>query len=344
MTLKNLNYLLFKILTKGLQNTFSIELKSNCNRTDANNKTITPNIQTFWQIFTRLPQNGLITETLINKYCFIKSLDSTFTLKPYELDAGDYSIKAYAFIQDEPQNYVFLSNYILSIGSTPLIVKLNNGEKNVELNDNETLSLDFYFKSYDPDLIGDSEKDRIADKKNFEFYFVCTEGGDTNPNRSMLIKSAKIKAEKYSYDFESLGYGLKFYNKANNIWFYEENCFTQLNESRSQVLFDDETRQISINSNDLKLNETGMIPMSLQLFVRKYMRVSSLELKIQINMSSFFFIPDASDFDKMSEALNRLDDFAKTNPKGALKLLDGFVSAINSKSDQDEMNANEVAN
>ena len=61
-------------------------------------------------------------------------------------------------------------------------------------------------------------------------------------------------------------------------------------------------------------------------------------------MSSFFFIPDASDFDKMSEALNRLDDFAKTNPKGALKLLDGFVSAINSKSDQDEMNANEVVN
>jgi hypothetical protein len=44
----------------------------------------------------------------------------------------------------------------------------------------------------------------------------------------------------------------------------------------------------------------------------------------------------------MSEALNRLDDFAKTNPKGALKLLDGFVSAINSQSDEDDMNINQV--
>jgi hypothetical protein len=285
----------------------------------------------------------MISENLIEKYCFISGANNTFTLKPYELDAGDYSIKAYAFRQVEPQNYVFLSNYILSIGSTPLIAKLNNGEKNVELNENETLTLDFYYKSYDPDLIGDSEKERNADKKNFEFYFVCTEGGDLNPNRSMLIKSAKAKAEKYNYDFESLGYSLKFHNKPNNIWFYEENCFTQESEEiRPQIVLDEETRKITINSNDLKLNETGMTPMMLQLFVRKFMRVSSLELKIQINMSSFFFIPDASDFDKMTEALNRLDDFAKTNPKGALKLLDGFVSAINSKSDEDDMNINQV--
>ena len=323
----------------GLQNTFSVNYNSKCNSSDLLNTT---NILTYWQLSSRSIQNGLPVENIIEKYCFVKSSDNLFVLQPYELDAGDYSLRAYAFEESEPQNYVAMNNYVLSIGSTPLVVALNHGEKNVELNENETLTLDFYSQTYDPDLIADAEQSSL-DKKNFEFYFVCVEGGDKNPNRSMLIKLAQQRANKFNFDFESLGFELKFRSTATNLWFYEENCFAKTNQTtKPQIEFDENTKLMTISSNDLNLNDTGLVPISIQLFARKNMRISSVELKVQLNMSSFFIIPDASDFDKMSEALNRLDDFAKQNPKGALKLLDGFVSAINSKSDEDDAIMNQV--
>ena len=329
LLIKNASY----NLARGIRNVFSAELDT-CNDTSVLQEM---SWGSYWSLSRLNYVKGVLeSEELLEKYCFVSGADRTFTLEANELDFGNYSLKGYVFDRAEPENYVYLASYILKIGATPLSVNLNDGQRNIELNEDESFKLSYYDKTFDPDA-----KDK-KDKTNFEFYFVCVEGGDS-PSRGDLIRAAQNKARSLEFDFESLGFSLML-NKENKIRFYEKGCFKpNLNESYEQLVVSEGNYEIQIQAKDLFLNVTASVPISLQLVVRKLGRVSlSQQLMVQMNMSSVIFVPDASDFAAMSEQLNKLEDLAKSNPKGALRILDSFVSAINSKADEDMTNYNQV--
>jgi hypothetical protein len=320
-------------LARGIRNVFGAELDA-CNDTSALQAM---RWSSYWSLSRLNYVKGVLeSEELLEKYCFVSSSDRAFSLEANELDFGNYSLKGYVFERAEPENFVYLASYVLKIGATPLSVNLNDGQRNIELNEDESFKLSYYDKTFDPDA-----KDR-RDKANFEFYFVCVEGGDS-PSRGDLIRAAQNKARSLEFDFESLGFSLML-NRENKIKFYEKGCFKpSVNESYEQLVVSEASYEIEIQARDLFLNVTASVPISLQLVVRKLGRVSlSQQLMVQMNMSSVIFVPDASDFAAMSEQLNKLEDLAKSNPKGALRILDSFVSAINSKADEDVANYNQV--
>ena len=96
---------------------------------------------------------------------------------------------------------------------------------------------------------------------------------------------------------------------------------------------------LQLNGTYLNLNGTSKNPVLIQLVVNKFARFTMPKpLKLVMNLSSIINLVPSTDLSKMSEQLDKLDDFARTNPVKALDILGDFVNAINSQADEEAAN------
>ncbi len=295
---------------RGIENMFSMDL-IRCDNSSGDMKE--GNLKINW-IINKLTATKL--EEPFDRYCFSKSTDNTFLLMPNELDFGDYVLRIYAFNEFEPENYVRVEK-IIRIGSSPIVTNLNNNAKYVELNWDQTLFLDFYRNTYDPDL-----RDK-SDKSNINFNLFCIEG--TQDEQKYWINDIRKQAQLGQFDLTVSGLNLKYQNTALRINFFEKNCILN-NETNMEL----ENQVLNIKANNLNLNTSIEKPLLMQVLVNKNSRFSlSNQVYVMLNLSSISFAVPSTDATKMAEQLEKLDNFARVNPKKALDLLGSFVNAIN---------------
>lgn len=313
-------------IAKGIHNTLSIDFSS------CLDPSLTK-LATIW-VFNSIPMGKTIDyEESISKYCMMRSATNALVIEPNELEFGLYSLKAYAYNPDQPENYVFISNYRFKVDSSPIIVNLNNGQRNIELNPDEYLNLNFYDKTYDPDS---KIKD---DKTNIQFYFVCIQ--DPNfQNFTNLISLSKQNALSNNFELDELGFNLAFYSDSNKIAFYEKDCFYNKYTSFSvdnPIYLDVNTKSLQIPAKTLILNTTNSI--SLHLYANKMGRIGmSQQMLVSANLSNVLTISINADFKEINQMLDKLDDIAQKNPQKALNLLTNFVDVVNTKASDSSNN------
>jgi hypothetical protein len=276
-------------------------------------------------------------EESIDKYCMIERSNNQLVLNANELEFGNYTINAYAYLPGKPENYVLLGNYVLVVGASPLIVSLNGGELSIELERNKNLTLDFVSATYDPDASSRENKNMM------NFYLFCFQSKEDS---DLSIINQKIT--NFDDDFTSmqnlnqvLDLSIENTESSNvasasasasgvyRIIFYERDCVS----NADNLNFNLERGSIfEINSTSLKLNETNSL--SIQLFVKKLNRFSkSQKLYLNLDLTSFLTVDLNTDLKEMSKQLDKLDELAKQNPKRALSLINNFADAINTKAD-----------
>jgi hypothetical protein len=198
-----------------------------------------------------------------------------------------------------------------------------------ELNTDETLRLNFYSSAYDPDL---SDK---TDKTGINFHIFCIGSAELKAQNELIAK-IKEKFANGEHDFEAgLNFNLTFVEKSISTYVYDKDCFTDV----QAVSFDPENNAIDLQAQYMDLNETTKFPILIQLAVNKFSRFTLTKpLKVVMNLSSIINLVPSLDLSKMAEQLDKLDDFARTNPVKALDILGSFVDAINTVSAEVEQN------
>ena len=311
---------------KGIKNVISIEL-IDCEIPELK-ETMEANLKSNWAISRYINTKQGEFEEPIDKYCYIKSETNKYEIEPNEFESGEFLLKSYSYESDYPNNYFKYKN-VLRISSSPIMTSLNSGQKLAELNTDEVLRLNFYSSTYDPDL---SDK---TDKSGINFHIFCI-GSEELKAQNELISKIKEKFANGEFDFEAgLNFNLTFVEQSISTYVYDKDCFTD----RQAVSFDSETNAIDLHAEYMNLNDTTKFPILVQLVVNKFSRFTLVKpLKIVMNLSSIINLVPSMDLSKMAEQLDKLDDFARTNPVKALDILGSFVDAINTVSAEVEQN------
>ncbi len=186
-------------LAKGLDNILAANLSSCATM---------PSLRSYW-IINSVDSNGL--EQPMDTYCFVSRPTGAFQISSNELAFGTYVISVYAYDADYDGNFVGFVNYRMQVVSSPILVGLNAGAKLIELNWDETLVLDFYENSYDPDVA------KPADKSGMKFIFVCA---------GNVTLADQIGQQITNLDTNNLNHSLKLaYTNNDWLYFYENDCF-----------------------------------------------------------------------------------------------------------------------
>jgi hypothetical protein len=303
------------VFGRGITNTFRVEF-STCE-----DEGIKSGLATVWTMNEVSVWRG---ETPIDEHCYMPRPGSLLTIEPNTLNFGtNFSLKAYAFEKDYPENYAMLGSFTIVVGASPLITSLNSGVAMVEVEANKNLEISFVQSTYDPDM---SDK---ANKQGMEFYLFCV---PSKEDADLASIADKIHTHSYNLAAFNLTTVLTYEhaNREYKIQFRQRSC---LNDPNSSVVhFRPEAGTIEVNSTELKLNET--MSLCMQLFVVKASRVSqSQRLYVNIDLQSVLSISVDTDLHEMGKALDVLTDLARQNPQKALTYVNSFADVINTKSD-----------
>jgi hypothetical protein len=241
-------------LGKGMENHFRIINNNNKNCSDYTKWS------TQWTLRRQQISNNSnlqYYETMSN-YCSLKYTQTNeFKLKRNELQFGTYSLQGYAFLTAQPWIYKKLNEVIFTITLSPLNVDLNLNAS-VQLNWNETLNLDFYSKSFDPETNGN-------DGVYYDLF--CIEGDTTVQNKLQQKVKDLIDLKDFSKFETLLSFEKPFSSDQYRIRFFEKNCILHapLMNGFQGISFQSQSKQITIDANILALNDTTVHPLIFQL-------------------------------------------------------------------------------
>lgn len=188
-------------MSKGILNNLSINFR-NCSSNDS-----MPSLSTYW-VINRI-SSGI--DYPISRYCFVLQSSNQLEIVQNDLDFGNYNLAVYAFDQMHPENFASFANYLVKVDTSPISVYLNGGITSLELNWNESLYLDYYSNTYDPDLSNRS------DKSDIKFFFVCV---------SNFELEYIVKQQIMNHDLTSIASELNLiYFQSDWLYFYENDCF-----------------------------------------------------------------------------------------------------------------------
>ncbi len=232
-------------------------------------------------------------ETPIDEFCHMPRASNMFTIEPNTLNFGtNFSLKAYAFEKDYPENYATIGAFTVVVGASPLITSLNNGITMVEVEANKKLEISFSQATYDPDM---SDK---ANKQDMEFYLFCV---PSKEDSDLVAIGERIYTQNFNFAAFNLTKVLESEssNQGFKLQFNQRSCLNDANAT-DVVLYNEETGLIEVNSTELKLNET--MSLSMQLFVVKANRVSkSQKLYVNIDLNSVLSISADTDLHEVIE-------------------------------------------
>lgn len=188
-------------MSKGVVNTLSTHFL-NCPDGMA------PTLKTYW-VLNSVDSSGW--EQPIDRYCFTPRASNELQIAANDLTFGSYVLTAYAIDSNDERNFAALANYQVHVVSSSLSVDLNSGQSFVELNWDESLLLDFYENSYDPDL------DDRTNKNGMVFYLVCTSSDSL---------SDSVRSQIMSLNLNGLSQELNLtFQRSDWLYFYENDCF-----------------------------------------------------------------------------------------------------------------------
>lgn len=285
-------------VSKGLNTTLQVTL----------DKCIKQNFSFIWSL-TKLVDGTQFSRS-VRDYCNKQSSRNQFLIVENTLEFGLYSLSASIFSNSTGVFKQILNKPILII-SSPLVASLA-GPDELQFNDGEEYIIDFYSGSYDPDQVDGS-------KSQLQFVLACL---IPNKNDSSVILKDELIVKR-EFDLTKAGYELIL--NETLVKFYQRNCLLE-----PSVFFNDTSYEISVNTSVLDLSSSESQIYELIVYDENRYSIDKQRIKI-ISLAK-----PSSDLNEMAKQLNKLDDLASKDPKGALKFVSGFADALNNIGESSE--------
>lgn len=279
------------IIPRGLNNTISIESET-CKKELAETR------NTFFWSLTQILKNQSMRA--VPQFCLIQSSKNALEILKNILEVGLYNLTVYVVRNDIRSDFKKIHGTV-EVQSSPLVPNFF-GPKEESFTIEENFSIDFYSQTFDPD-----EKEN--NKSSLNFYLICV----IEPDRNFF----NDLTESRNFDFRSYGFNLVLIS--NNILFFEKNClkFPEL------VDFNEDSKQFMFNMSIL--NVEGNSNFTFKLLVADSSRLAQVEKVIKVLKLD----APSRDLNDMMKQLDKLDEMALKDPKGALMFLSAFSTTVN---------------
>lgn len=222
----------------------------------------------------------------------------------------------------------------IEIIRSDLITKFGGNE--TITTDGQTLRLDFYSSTMDPDT-------NELDRRKLNFTVICypeeMQSSIFFPDTLQLGASRPTAVNSQNLNNWSIHWNsLTLLSRRSelNIQVYESRCFLPKSlrgKSKELIQFDSMTKTFNISELDLEItNNTLHFLLIIRHLTDGRQLIARLEVNKQIN-----FLFENADLNALEEVMGNLDDLAAANPEKAVALITGLADKLNEMSDNNSV-------
>lgn len=195
--------------------------------------------------------------------------------------------------------------------------------------DDDTLSLDFYASTSDPE-------GQESDQRKLNFTLLCypthTQDKIFLPNTPPLGPSRPTEtnpqnANPWSIQWSNLN--LIYRRPEVNLQFYEHRCFSSSKSEKPDIRFDPNTKVLNISDTDLVFNSTQL---DFFLIVRHLIdgrqMITRLEVERELTFDRF-----ALNWNSFEDVVDNLENLVAANPRKAVEFVTGLAEKMNAISE-----------
>ncbi len=273
--------------------------------------------------------NQPFQETFLANDCSELGPKSTLTIEPKSLPHGYYLA---VFTVSISSNLVDFRQFIQPIEIIRSDLTTNFGGNETITTDGETIKLDFYSSTIDPDV-------PEFDRRKLNFTLICypeeLQSSIFHPNTLRLGSTRPTETNPQNLNPWSIQWNsLNLISRRSEapIQIFEKQCFSPKikQEKNSELVhFDPKTKVFNISEHDLEIHNGTL---HFVLIVRHLIDGRQLIARLALDKKVTFLF-DTTDLSALEEVLGNLDDLAASNPKRAVELITGLADKLNEMSD-----------
>ncbi|CAF0835622.1 unnamed protein product [Adineta ricciae] len=268
-------------------------------------------------------------ETFLSKDCSELGPKSTLTIEPKSLSHGYYIAAFTVTASSNPSDFRQFTQPIEIIRSD---LETTFGGNDTLTNDHDTLELDFYTSSIDPDT-------KEFDRRKVNFTLLCypevLQSSIFIPDTIHLGSTRPTEANPQNHNnwfIQWNNFSLMTRRSELNIQIYENHCILP-NPKRANnkpvIQFDPKTKTFNISEQDLDFsNGTLYFLLIIRHLIDGRQLIARLEVDRQMKI-----VFETEDLSALEDAMGNLDDLALSNPKKAVELIASLADKLNEMSD-----------
>ena len=275
--------------------------------------------------------NQSFQETFLTNDCSEIGPKSTLSIEPKSIAHGYYLAVFTVSITSNPADFRQFAQPIEIIRSD---LTTTFGGNDTITTDGETVRLDFYSPTNDPDVEAGA-----FDRRKLNYTLICYPESEQSslfyPNPPSVGSTRPTEgnsqnANPWSIRWEQLT--LLTRRSDVNIQILENQCFSpesKIGKSKGSIQFDGKNKVFNFSETELEFNNQTL---NFLLIVRHLIDGRQLIARFQLDKQVNFAFENA-DLSALEEVMGNLDDLAANNPQKAVALITGLADKLNEMSD-----------